>query len=176
MEVCMSPNDTSASSRGQLRASSTGGGTVPGLPAWPRRTVAVLSTVDEDVHAIPVSAPVRVGDRAIMLSLHRSRDTLSRIRRWPEVALTFLAEGDVAFTARGRATVVEEPMAVDPEYAAVSIAVDHVDDHRQPAFRVTAGVDREWIDEPARAALAARVRALSNAPVQQPGIPTRSAP
>jgi hypothetical protein len=99
----------------------------------------------------------------------------SRRRSGPEVALTFLAEGDVAFTARGRATVVEEPMAIDPEYAAVSIAVDHVDDHRQPAFRVTAGADREWVDEPARAALAARVRALSNAPVQQSGTPARSA-
>jgi hypothetical protein len=114
------------------------------------------------VHAIPVSAPVRADDRTIMLSLHRSRDTLGRIRRWPEVALTFLAEGDLAFTARGRAAVVEEPMAVDPEYVAVSIAVDHVDDHRQSAFRVTAGVDREWADQDARAALGARVHALSN--------------
>jgi hypothetical protein len=146
------------------------------MPGWPPRTVAVLSTVDEDVHAIPISAPVRAGDSAILLSLHRSRDTLERIRRWPEVALTFLAEGDVAFTARGQAMVVEEPMAVDPEYAAVSIAVDHVDDHRQPAFRVTAGVDREWADEPARAALAARVRALSKTSVQRPETPTRSAP
>jgi hypothetical protein len=172
----MSPNDASAPSRERLRVPCAGDGTVPVLPAWPPRTVAVLSTVDEDVHAIPVSAPVRAGDRAILLSLHRSRGTLVRIRHWPEVAVTFLAEGDVAFTARGRAAVVEEPMAIDPEYAAVSIAVDHVDDHRQPAFRVTAGVDREWADEPARAALTARVRALSNVSVQQPGTPVRSAP
>src|SRR5215471_8856958 len=158
----MNPNDTSAQS--------------PSLPGWPPRTVAVLSTVDEDVHAIPVSAPVRAGDRAILLSLHRSLDTLGRIRRWPEVALTFLAEGDLAFTARGRATVVEDPMAVDPEYAAVSIAVDHVDDHRQPSFRVTAGVDREWVDKAARAALAARVHALSNASVQQAETPTGRTP
>jgi hypothetical protein len=136
----------------------------------------VLSTVGEHVHAIPISAPVLAGHSAILLSLHRSRGTLERIRRRPQVALTFLAEDDVAFTARGRATVVEEPMAVDPEYAAVSIAVDHVDDHRQAAFRVTAGVDREWADEPARAALAARVRALSNTPVQRPQTPARSAP
>jgi pyridoxamine 5'-phosphate oxidase-like protein len=176
MEIQMSQNDTSASSGGQLPASSAGGGAGQALPAWPRRTVAVLSTAGDDVHAIPVSAPVRAGDHAILLSLHRSRDTLGRIRRRPEVALTFLAEGDVAFTARGRAAVAEEPMAVDPEYAAVSIAVDHVDDHRQPAFRVTAGVDREWIDEPARAALAARVSALSNVPVRPPGTPARSAP
>jgi hypothetical protein len=172
----MSPNNTSAPSRGRPRASRAGDGTVPGLPGWPPRTVAVLSTVGQDVHAIPVSAPVRAGDRAILLSLHRSRDTLGRIRRRPQVALTFLAEGDVAFTARGSAAVVEEPMAADPEYAAVSIAVDHVDDHRQPGFRVTAGVDREWIDEPARAALSVRVRALRNAPVQQPGTPARSTP
>src|SRR5690242_18610766 len=134
VEVQMSPNDTSASSRGRPRASRAGDGTVPGLPGWPPRTVAVLSTADEDVHAIPVSAPVRAGDRAILLSLHRSRDTLGRIRRWPHVALTFLAEGNVAFTARGQATIVEESMAADPEYAAVSIAVDYVDDHRQPTF------------------------------------------
>jgi len=130
------------------------------LPQWPQRTVAVLSTVDEAVHAIPVSAPVRAGDRRILLSLHRSRDTLERIRRWPEVALTFLAEGDLAFTARGRATIAEEPMAVDPDYVAVAIEVAAVDDHRQPAFRVTAGVGREWVDETAKSQLAARVRAL----------------
>jgi len=131
------------------------------LPRWPQRTVAVLSTVDEGVHAIPVSAPVRAGDRRILLSLHRSRDTLGRIRRWPEVALTFLAEDDVAFTARGRATVAEEPMAVDAEYVVVTIEVTDVDDHRQPTFRVTTGVGREWVDEAARTQLGARVRALS---------------
>ena len=169
----MSPNDTSAWSRGRPRASSAGDGTAPGLPGWPPRTIAVLSTVDEDVHAIPVSAPVRAGDRAILLSLHRSRDTLGRIRRWPEVALTFLAEGDIAFTARGTATVAEEPMAADPDYVAVAIAVAHVDDHRQDAFRVTAGVDREWLDETAKATLGARVRALTAAVQTQP---TGSAP
>lgn len=135
----------------------------PTLPRWPQRTVAVLSSVDEAVHAIPVSAPVRAGDRRILLSLHRTRDTVSRIRRWPEVALTILAEGDLAFTARGRAAVVEEPMAVEPDYVAVSIEVAHVDDHRQPEFRVSAGVDREWVDEAAKARLTARVRALSSA-------------
>ena len=171
----MSPDDTSASPRGRPRASRAGDGSAPHLPGWPPRTVAVLSTVNGDVHAIPISAPVRAGDRTILLSLYRGRDTLARIRRWPEVALTFLAEGDVAFTARGRATVVEESMTVDPEYAAVSIVVDHVDDHRQPAFRITAGMDREWIDQAARAALAARVRALSNASVQSSGPPARSA-
>jgi hypothetical protein len=54
-------------------------------------------------------------------------------------------------------------MAVDPEYVAVTIDVTDVDDHRQPAFRVTAGIGREWVDEAAKTQLAARVRNLTGA-------------
>jgi Pyridoxamine 5'-phosphate oxidase len=131
------------------------------LPDWPARTVAVLSTVAGGPHAIPVSAPVRAGDRRILLSLHRERGSLERLRERPEVALTILAGGDVAVTARGRAHVVEEPMATAPEYAAVAIDVEHVDDHRQAAFRVESGIDRSWVDEDEQRALRDRVGALS---------------
>jgi len=130
------------------------------LPDWPLRTIAVLATVGETVHAIPVSAPVRAGDRRILLSLHRDRGSLARLRRRPEVALTLLTEGDVALTARGRARVVEEPMECAPDYAAVAIDVERIDDHRQAAFRVEAGVDRSWVDETEQRALGERVRAL----------------
>lgn len=131
------------------------------LPDWSPRTVAVLSTVDPEPHAIPVSAPVRAGDRTILLSLRRDRESLARLRERPAVALTVLAGGDVAFTARGRAVVDEEPMAVDEAYAAVRIEVTAIDDHRQAAFHVTAGVDREWHDAGERQALGGRVQALS---------------
>jgi hypothetical protein len=131
------------------------------LPDWPTRTVAVLSTLGDGPHAIPVSAPVRAGDRRILLSLHRERGSLARLRERPEVALTILARGDVAMTARGRAQIVEEPMASAPEYAAVAIDVEHVDDHRQAAFRVESGIDRSWVDEDEQRALGDRVGALS---------------
>jgi hypothetical protein len=130
------------------------------LPEWPPRTIAVLVTTDPRPHAIPVSAPVRSGERTILLSLHRERGSLARLRERPDVALTFLAEGDVAFTARGRARIAEEPMAVAPDYAAVAIDVEEVDDHRQAAFLVEAGVDRTWVDEDEQRALGARVGAL----------------
>jgi hypothetical protein len=130
------------------------------LPTWTPRTIAVLSTTNGAPYAIPVSAPVRAGDRAILINLHRSRGSLTRLRTDPHVALTILTEGDVAFTARGEARVVEEPMAAAPDYAAVEIAVEHVDDHRQPAFRVDSGVGRDWVDEAEKAALGARVAAL----------------
>ena len=131
------------------------------LPVFPRRTIAVLATVDPAPHAIPVSAPVRASDTRVLLSLHRSRDSLVRLRATPDVALTVLAEGDVAFTARGTATVIEEPMAADAAYAAVAIDVEHVDDHRLPSFAVTGGVDREWTDASEQERLGARVSALA---------------
>jgi hypothetical protein len=130
------------------------------LPEWPTRTIGVLATSGDGPHAIPVSAPVRAGDRRILLSLHRTRGSLARLRERPRVALAVLTEGNVAFTARGRARVLEEQMAADPDYAAVAIEVEVVDDHRQPGFEVEAGVDRRWLDEDQRDALGARVRAL----------------
>ena len=131
------------------------------LPDWPSRTIAVLSTIDQDdPYAIPISAPQRAGDRRILLSLRRDRGSLARLRRWPHVALTILAEGDIALTARGRARIVEEPMATASDYAAVALDVEHIDDHRQPAFLVGPGVDRTWVDEREQRALGDRVAAL----------------
>jgi hypothetical protein len=108
----------------------------------------------------PVSAPLRAGDRRILLSLHRTRGSLSRLRERPQVALLVLTEGNIAFTARGRAEIVQEPMASAPDYAAVAIEVEHIDDHRQAEFVVEGGVNRRWLDEGERDALGARVRAL----------------
>jgi hypothetical protein len=131
------------------------------LPEWPARTIALLATVADGPYAIPVSAPVRAGDHRILLSLHSSRGSLSRLRERAQVALAVLTEGNIAFTARGRAQIVQETMAVAPEYAAVAIDVEHIDDHRQAEFLVEAGVGRRWLDEGARDALGERVRALT---------------
>jgi hypothetical protein len=139
------------------------------LPEWPLRTVGVLATVDDSPHAIPISAPLRAGDRSILLSLHRERGSLARLRKESRVALLILAEGDVAFTARGRAQVVTEPLAGAPEYAAIAIAVEAIDDHRQAAFRVESGVDRRWVDEAEQKALGERVGALRQLASEGPG-------
>jgi len=130
------------------------------LPHWPVRTIAALATTDGTPHVIPVSAPVRMGDEAMLLSLHRTRDSLARLRRRPDVALLVLAEGDVAFTARGTARIVDDSLAVDPDYAAVEIVVTAVDDHRQPGFVVNEGVGRTWLDEDEQQALGVRLSAL----------------
>jgi len=132
------------------------------LPDWPARTVAVLSTLGDEPHAIPVTAPVRAGDRRILLSLSRHHASLGRLRERPQVALTILAEGDEAFTARGRASIVQEPMARAPEFAAVMIDIDHLDDHRQRALIVDSGVGVRPTDQSVEQGLRERVDALSD--------------
>jgi oxalate decarboxylase len=130
------------------------------LPEWPADTIAVLTTVDDLPYAIPVTAPVRAGDDRILLSLSRDHASLRRLREHPQVAVAILAEGDDAFTARGRASVVQEPMARAPEFAAVMIEVDHVDDHRSAGLAVEAGVRVRWTGQHAQDGARERVEAL----------------
>jgi len=132
------------------------------LPEWPARTIAVLITLgDDEPHAIPVSAPVRAGHRRILLNLHRTRDSLRRLRERPRVALTILAAENIALTARGSAHIIQEPMTGAPDYAAIAIDVEVIDDHRQPAFQLEAGPDRRWVHESEREALGQRIRTLT---------------
>jgi hypothetical protein len=124
--------------------------TVGELPDWPAGTVAVLATAGAPPHAIPVSTAVRAGPRRALLALARSRVSLARLRADPRCALTVLAAGDVAFTAHGRAAIVQDPMAVAESVVAVAIDVDDVQDHADPRFAIDAGVTWRWVD--ARAA------------------------
>jgi oxalate decarboxylase len=132
------------------------------LPEWPTNTIAMLSTVDEAPHEIPVTAPLRVGDRRVMFTLRHDRGSLARLREHPEVALLVLGDGDVAFTARGPARVVEERMAHAPEYAAVILDVEAIDDHRQDAVSVESGVRVRRTEDGHGLASAERVAALRN--------------
>ena len=117
------------------------------LPEWPEKTIAVLSTQNEEVHAIPITAPLRIGDRQILLRLKRCRESLARLREHPKVALTIFGKGNLAFTARGPARVVQEPMVVAPAFAAVAIDVENIDDHRQRELVVDSGVSLDWTNE-----------------------------
>ena len=117
------------------------------LPEWPEKTIAVLSTENEEVHAIPITAPLRIGDRQILLRLKRCRESLARLREHPKVALTIFAKGNLAFTARGPARVVQEPMLGAPMFAAIAIDVENIDDHRQRDLVVDSSVSLDWTNE-----------------------------
>jgi len=74
-------------------------------------------------------------------------ESLARLREHPKVALTIFAKGNLAFTARGPARVVQEPMLGAPMFAAVAIDVENIDDHRQREFAVDSGVSLDWTNE-----------------------------
>ncbi|WP_280300808.1 hypothetical protein [Nocardia neocaledoniensis] len=130
------------------------------LPVWPQETIAVLVTTDPAPHAIPVSWPVRAGDRRILISLKSDRGSLARLRAQPEVALLILGGGNVALCARGRAKVIAEQMPNAQDYTAVQLDVDVIDDHRQSAFAVDRGIQRTVLDETELRALEGRVETL----------------
>jgi hypothetical protein len=117
------------------------------LPEWPEKTIAVLSTQNEEVHSIPITAPLRISDHQILFRLRRCRRSLARLREHPKVALTIFGKGNLAFTARGPARVVQESMIVAPAFAAIAIDVENIDDHRQREFAVDSGVSLDWANE-----------------------------
>ena len=116
------------------------------LPEWRPGTVAILSTAGVLPHAIPVSTAVRAGPRRVLVALARTRESLARLRADPRCALTLLAAGDLAFTAHGRAAVVQEPLAGAEGVAAVAIDVDAIQSHADPRFRIDEGVRWQWTD------------------------------
>ena len=116
------------------------------LPEWPPGTVTVLATGGGPPHAIPVSAALRAGPAVALLGLAASRESLARLRSEPRAALVVLAAGDLAFTAHGRATVLDE---VVDGVVAVRLDVDDVQDHGQPTFVIEDGVRWRWTDEAA---------------------------
>lgn len=132
------------------------------LPEWPPGTVAVLSTGAGPPHAIPVSTAVRTGPQTILFALALRRESLARVREDPRCALTIMAGGDVAFTAHGRATIVQEPMAVSDRVTAIRIDVDAVQNHGQDAFEIDSGVRWHWTDPAAEQRDAEIAAALSH--------------
>jgi hypothetical protein len=116
------------------------------LPEWEPGTVAVLSVSAGPAHAIPVSTAVRVGPRTVVFALALGRESLARLRQDPRCALTVMAGGNIALTAHGSATIVEEPMVVSDRVAAVRIDVEAIQDHRQDTFEIDDGVRWQWTD------------------------------
>ncbi|MGB9185648.1 MAG: pyridoxamine 5'-phosphate oxidase family protein [Solirubrobacteraceae bacterium] len=113
------------------------------LPNWPSDTVAVLCTVGEEPHAIPVSAVHRADETRLLLGLAERRGSLRRLRQRPQVAVALMA-ADLAVTALGHARVLQEPLVKG--VAAVLVEVDAVRDHLQPTFEIQAGVQWRWTD------------------------------
>lgn len=120
------------------------------LPQWPPGTVCILATFGDGPFAIPVSTAVRASGERVVLALGGRRGSLQRLREDPRVALTVLAEGDVAFTAHGTAAVVADPLPGLDGVVGIEISVERVSSHKRPTFSITDGVAWGWLDDEAR--------------------------
>ncbi len=142
--------------------------TTGALPEWCDGTVAILSTVSAGVpHAIPVSTAVHAGPHRVLFALAHSRGSLARLRADPRAALSLVGAGDIAFTARGRATVVVESLEGADNVAAVALDVERIDDHGRTEFEILDGARWRWLDEVAERR-DAQVRAALGALASRP--------
>lgn len=119
------------------------------LPDWPPGTVAVLTTHGAEPHAIPVSTGIKRDPTTILFALSLRRESLARLRDDPRCALTIVAGNDLAITAHGTATVVQDPMEVSDRVAAIRLDVTAVQQHHQPTYAIEDGVRWRWTDEDA---------------------------
>jgi flavin reductase (DIM6/NTAB) family NADH-FMN oxidoreductase RutF len=125
------------------------------------RPPVALTTLDAGgaPHTIPVSAALLDGDD-LLLGIARSRGSLERLRADPRVAVLVLAR-DTARTLRGRAVVEAERLAGAERVAGVRVAIEAVDDHLRPTFRLEGAVRWAWTDGGAADADRATVAGLT---------------
>jgi hypothetical protein len=99
---------------------------VDALPHWERGTVGVLCV--DGPHAIPVSTATRAGALRVLLTLGGGRETLTRLRADPRVALCLLGPG-FAFSAYGAASALEQKLSVAPSVTVVELRIEYLQDH-----------------------------------------------
>ena len=76
------------------------------------------------------------------------------------MALTIFGKGNLAFTARAPARVVQEPMVSAPTFAAIAIEVENIDDHHQRELVIDSGVSLDWTNERTQRFLQEHLNAL----------------
>jgi hypothetical protein len=128
---------------------------LPTGPRAPWRSWPPRATRRTRSRSRPRCAP---GPRTAVFGLARRRESLARIKADPRAALTVLAAGDVAFTAHGRAAVLDE---VAEGVVAVRLDVDRVQEHGQPTFVIDDGVVWHWTDKGAEERNGAVIAALA---------------
>jgi hypothetical protein len=87
---------------------------------------------------------MRAADGSVVLALAHSRGSLARLRADPRVSLMVLAEGDLAVTIYGTATVAVEELVHG--VAAVRVIAERTVDHGRRSFVIESGVAWRWTE------------------------------
>ncbi len=108
------------------------------------KTVAVLATFSEK--GIPNTTPVQCifpkGQESILLTIHKEHVGYHNMVWQKKVMLSFMAEGNVAYSLLGRAGVVRAPSMVHPLMNVVRIDVIDIKSDRSILTRIEQGV--QW--------------------------------
>ena len=117
------------------------------LPEFPPAMVAILATVGPaGPVAIPVSAVVRHGPRALLLGLAARRGSLVRLRHDPRVALSLSGPG-FSLAVEGEAAVAADPLPGVERVVAVAVRATGIRDVRGASTEVDAGMLWRWTDD-----------------------------
>ncbi|MBL4587796.1 pyridoxamine 5'-phosphate oxidase family protein [Candidatus Babeliales bacterium] len=108
------------------------------------RTLAILATFSEK--GIPNTTPVQClypkGQESILLTIHKEHLGYQNMVWQKKVMLSFLSEGNVAYSLLGRAGVVRAPSMVHPLMNVVRIDIIDIKSDQSVLTRIERGV--EW--------------------------------
>lgn len=109
-----------------------------------QKAVAVLATFSERglPHTTPIQCIYPKGSESLLISIHKEHEGYHNLVWQKKVMLSFLAEGNVAYSVLGRAGVVRAPSKVHPLMNVVRIDIIDIKSDRSILTRVDSGV--QW--------------------------------
>lgn len=107
-----------------------------------RQTVAILATFSEK--GVPHTTPVQViypkGHESILISIHKDHQGYHNMVWQKKVMLSFLDEGNIAYSILGRAGVVRAPSMVHPFMNVVHVDIIDIKSDCSMLTKVDSGV------------------------------------
>lgn len=105
-------------------------------------TVAILATFSEKglPHTTPIQCLYPKGLESILLTIHKDHTGYHNMVWQKKVMLSFLDEGNVAYSVLGRAGVVRAPSSVHPLMNVVRVDIIDIKSDRSVLTKVDSGV------------------------------------
>jgi hypothetical protein len=106
------------------------------------KTVAVLATFSEKglPHTTPIQCIYPKGRESILISINKEHTGYHNMVWQKKVMISFMAEGNVAYSVLGRAGVVKAPSTVHPLMNIVRIDIVDIKSDRSVLTKVDAGI------------------------------------
>ncbi len=121
------------------------------------KIVATLATFSERglPHTTPIQCIAAKGEESLILSIHKEHQGYHNLVWQKKVMISFMAEGNVAYSILGRAGVVRAPSAVHPLMNIVRIDIIDIKSDRSILTRVEQGVTWSYTSPEAEEMLSA---------------------